>query len=126
MNRVLALLFGVALLALLAPVSWRQATAVQAAPQLTTTYQAVLLSNGSVFFGRLENPAADHPVLRDVHYIRSQVNPETKEVTNTLIRRGQEWHQPDAMILNARHVVVVEPVAPGSQVAKLIEESARK
>jgi hypothetical protein len=126
MHRLLLPLLGVAIVALIAPLTWQHFATRQAAPQFTTPYQAVLLANGSVFFGKIENPTSEYPVLRDVHYIRSQVNPETKEVANTLIKRGQEWHQPDVMILNARHVMVIEPVAAGSQVAKLIEESSRK
>ena len=97
-----------------------------AAPALTTQYQAVLLANGNVFFGKIENPGSQFPVLRDVFYVRSQVNQETKEVRNTLVKRGSEMHAPDSMALNARHILLIEPVKPDSQLAKLIDESSRK
>lgn len=126
MARALSVVLGVAVVGLLALIAWQGAPRKDAGPALTTPYHAVLLANGSVFFGKLESAGTPFPVLRDVYYIRSQVNPETKQVANTLIKRGQEWHQPDAMILNAQHVVVIEPVSPQSQVAKLIEEASKK
>jgi len=89
----------------------------------TTKYQAVFMDNGKVFFGRLANMGSTYPVLMDVFYIRQQTNPNTKEVKNILIRRGNEWHGPDRMYINASHISVIEPVSEGSQVAKLIKEA---
>jgi hypothetical protein len=91
-----------------------------------TTYQAVLLDNGSVYFGKLQGVGTDYPVLTDVYYVQSQANQETKEVRSILIRRGSEWHSPDRMVLNARHIVLMEPVGPNSQVAKLIGQDKPK
>ena len=91
-----------------------------------TTYQAVLLDNGSVYFGKLQGVGTDYPVLTDVYYVQSQANQETKEVKNTLIRRGNEWHAPDRIVLNARHIVLMEPVGPNSTVAKLIAQDKAK
>lgn len=96
-----------------------------AVPELTTPYQAVLLSNGQAFFGKLEHLESAHPILRDVFYVRTQVNPDTQQPANTLIKRGQEWHGPEYMILNASQILVIEPVKPDSQVGKLIEEAKR-
>jgi hypothetical protein len=93
-----------------------------AAPKLQTGYQAVVLTNGQVAFGKAEFLGADYVLLKDVFYIRSQVNPETKAVTNTLVKKGQEWHGAEEMYINSRHVVTIEPVSPDSQVAKLIRE----
>jgi hypothetical protein len=61
-----------------------------------------------------------------VYYIQSQVNPDTKAVSNTLVRRGNEWHGPDRMLLNERHVVLIEPVGTGSKVAQLIAADKNK
>ncbi len=91
-----------------------------------TALQAVLLDNGSVYFGKLQGAGTDYPVLTDVYYVQSQANQETKEVKNILIRRGNEWHSPDRMVLNARHIVLMEPVGPNSQVAKLIAQDKAK
>jgi len=45
--------------------------------------------------------------LTEVYYVHSQVNQDTKQVSNTLIRRGKEWHSPERMILNGAHIVLV-------------------
>ena len=91
-------------------------------PELSTPYHAVALTNGQVFFGRIDSLGTDYTVLRDVFYIQSRQNPDTKEVANVLIKRGGEWHAPDRMILNRQQVVLIEPVKEDSQVAKLIAE----
>jgi hypothetical protein len=101
--------------------SWR----LHAAPALSTPYHAVLLLNGQAFFGRVHSLDSDYVVLQDVYYIQSRQNPETKQVANILVKRGQEWHSPDRMILNKRQVILLEPVTEGSQVAKLIAEQGK-
>jgi hypothetical protein len=88
-----------------------------------TPYQAVLLSNGAVYFGKLAGYGGSRPVLTEVYYVVSQTDPETKKVSNILVKRGKELHQPDRMYLNARQILFVEPVGPGSKVADLIQQS---
>ncbi|ODS31084.1 MAG: hypothetical protein SCARUB_03791 [Candidatus Scalindua rubra] len=58
--------------------------------------------------------------------MQSGVNPETNQPVNTLVKRGNEWHAPDRMILNAEHIIFIESVDPDSRVAKLIEELKKK
>jgi hypothetical protein len=87
-----------------------------------TSYQAVLLSNGSVYFGKLQDYGGRFPVLTDVFYIQSSVNPDTKQTVNVLIKRGKELHSPDRMYLNPSQIVLVEPVGPNSKVMQLILE----
>lgn len=91
-----------------------------------TEYQAVFLTNGQTFIGKLEGGGSAYPRLTEVFYIQSGVNAETKQVTNVLVKRGKEWHAPDFMYINAKNILVIEPVAPGSQVAKLIKEAKAK
>lgn len=88
-----------------------------------TPYQAVLLSNGSVYFGKLEGYGGPHPVLSEVYYIVSQTDATTKKVSNILVKRGKELHQPDRMYLTPNQILFVEPVGPSSKVANLIQES---
>jgi hypothetical protein len=90
---------------------------------MTTPYQAVLLTNGSAYFGQLEGLGTPFPVLRDVFYVQSVQDPQTKAVNNILVKRGKEWHAPDRMILNASMIVLVEPVNPTSRVAQLIAQA---
>ena len=96
------------------------------AVSFTTPYQAVLLSNNSVYFGKLAGFGTPSPVLTDVFYIVSQTNPETKQVSNILVKRGKELHGPDRMDLNANSIVFVEPVGTDSKVAQLISEAGKQ
>ena len=120
--QVAALVLLVAVVVLMA---WQQFRPVRA-PKFETEYQAVLLSGGMVYYGRLEGFGTPYPVLQDVFYVQSQADPATKQVTNILVRRGKEWHAPDRMYLNPGHIVLVEPVGPNSQVAKFIAEAKGK
>jgi hypothetical protein len=92
----------------------------------TKGYQAVLLDNNQVYFGKLADLGSDYPVLTDVFYIQTTINQETKQQNNILLKRGKEWHAPDKMVLNARHIIMIEPVTDGSTVAKLIAEANGK
>ena len=87
----------------------------------STPYQAVTMSNGQMFYGRLEGYGATaHPVLREVHYIKVVPDPKTKEPANVLVKRSKDWHAPDRMVLNASQILLVEPVDPASRVAEFI------
>jgi hypothetical protein len=116
------LVVAVALLATLIARDIRSTTAAD----FTTPYQAVVLTGGQVYYGKLENAAGLFPVLRDVFYIASQVNPETKQVQNVFVRRGKELHGPDYMVLNRQSIAFVEPVKEDSQVAKFIMEQKKQ
>jgi hypothetical protein len=92
----------------------------------TKGYQAVLLDNNQVYFGKLADLGTDYPVLTEVFYIQTTMDQETKQQKNILLKRGKEWHAPDRMVLNARHIIMIEPVTDGSAVAKLIAEANGK
>src|SRR5262245_51992647 len=72
-------------------------------------HSAVLLGRGQACFGKIENLRAEHVVLQDVFDIQGRTNPETKAVSNVLVKRGQEWHSPDRMIVSKRHIMLIEP-----------------
>jgi len=92
----------------------------------TKGYQAVLLDNNQVYFGKMADLDSAYPVLTDVFYIQTTINQETKQQNNILLKRGKEWHAPDKMVLNARHIIMIEPVTDGSTVAKLISQATGK
>ncbi len=110
-------------LIIVAGAAWWLLKGMGGAPAMTTQYQAVLLSNGSAYFGHLEGLGSDYPVLRDVFYVQSVQDQNTKQVSNILVKRGKEWHSPDRMILNSKMIVLVEPVNPSSRVAQLISQA---
>ena len=91
--------------------------------KFTTPYQAVLLTNGSAYFGKLQGYGSPHPVLTEVYYIVTQNNPDTKQNNNVLVKRGKELHEPDRMYLNPTQILCVEPVGPNSKVAQLIAQA---
>ncbi len=90
-----------------------------------TPYQAVLLINGAVYYGKLSGYSTRHPELDDVFYIVTKTDPDTKQVTNVLVKRGKELHEPDRMYLNPSQIVFVEPVGPESKVAQLINQASK-
>ena len=83
-------------------------------------YQAVFLSNGQIFFGKLEDPMAPYPTLKNVFIVERRIHPETKQAVNIIVKRGNELHSPDVTYINSRHIVVIEPVLPNSRVAQLL------
>jgi hypothetical protein len=87
-----------------------------------TPYQAILLSNGAVYFGKLEGFGTIHPVLTNAFYVVTQTDPQTKQVSSVLVKRGKELHGPDRMYLSPNQIVFVETVGPNSKVAQLIAQ----
>ena len=118
-----AMLAGALTAAVLLVGGWLLFGGLSAKVTMSPPYQAVLLSNGSAYFGRLKGLGTPFPVLTEVYYVQSHEDPQTKQVTNILVRRGKEWHGPDRMILNANMIVLVEPVNPSSRVAQLISQT---
>jgi small nuclear ribonucleoprotein (snRNP)-like protein len=91
----------------------------------STAYQAVVLNNGAVYYGKLTGYGTRNPIMTDVFYIVSKTDPTTKQVSNMLVKRGKELHAPDRMYLNPTSIVMVEPVGDQSKVAQLISEASR-
>jgi hypothetical protein len=87
-------------------------------PNLTTPYQAVILTSGQTLFGKLQKAGTAYPVLEDVFY--------TKQTSMILVKRGREWHEPDSTTINAAHILFIEPVKPESRLGKLIAEHKNK
>jgi hypothetical protein len=101
-------------------------TEVQAVT-FSTPYQAVVLINNSVYYGKLSGWGTSNPVLSDVYYIMSKTDPtDPKKVSNVLIKRGKELHGPDRMYLNPSQIILVEPVGADSKVAQLISEASKQ
>ncbi|MCK7511120.1 MAG: hypothetical protein MZV70_48370 [Desulfobacterales bacterium] len=89
----------------------------------TTEYQAVLLNNGQYFFGKMEKAGSAYPVLRNVYYVRQQMNPETKQVKSSLVKRSMEPLAPDMMYINASSIAFIEPVSPDSKLETMIKQA---
>src|SRR3974390_879547 len=116
------------LIRLLSPGSAAPVRTEAAAQAVTfsTPYQAVVLINNSVYYGKLSGWGTPNPVLTDVFYILSKTDPEKKTVSNVLIKRGKELHGPDRMYLNPNQIILVEPVGADSKVSQLIAEASKQ
>jgi hypothetical protein len=92
-------------------------------PQITTTYQAVTLGNGSVFYGRIDHLGTDYPVLRDVFTVHRELDPNTRQPRYVLLKRKDDVNGADHMIVPATSIAFVEPVGPDSTIGKLIAQA---
>ncbi|MGH9327703.1 MAG: hypothetical protein ACRD2B_13620 [Terriglobia bacterium] len=92
-------------------------------PRFSTPYEAVLLDNGQVYYGKLSGLGTSYPKMTNVYYIVRTEDPKTKEVKNVLVKRGKELHAPTETFFNAQHIIMIEPVGPHSEVAQRIGQS---
>ena len=88
-------------------------------------YVAVFMTGGELFYGKIEGLETPFPVLSNVFYIQSHQDPSTKQVSNTLVKRGREEHGPDRTFLNASQIIFIEPVGKSSRVANLIAQASQ-
>lgn len=94
-------------------------------------YQAVFLSNGQVYFGKVTDANIQTLVLEDIYYLRSSKNLQfsenqaaaTTEADNfSLVKLGNEIHGPaDKMSINLSQVLFVEDLKPDSKVVEAIK-----
>jgi hypothetical protein len=85
-----------------------------------TDYQAVQLTNGSVFYGRLSRLGSTYLRLEDPFTIEKRFDPDAGKENSILTGRKDDWHAPAFVLLNRQHVVTVEPITYGSRVWQLI------
>jgi len=92
-------------------------------------YQAIFLSNGQVYFGKMTNKNASYLVLKDIYYLQlkrslQEQKPGEPQVPDlTLIKLGNELHGPlDRMEINKKHVLFIEELKDDSKVVTAILE----
>lgn len=88
-------------------------------------YQTVFLTNGQVYFGKLEDEKSKYAKLTDVYYLRrnQQVQPQLDQAPQlSLIKLGDELHGPeDEMLINREHIVFWENLKENSRVVEIIQ-----
>lgn len=99
-------------------------------------WQAVFLTNGQVYFGKIVKETKDLLVLRKIYYLQfNQTNPinqgeKGEQLTFppfSLVKLGNELHGPeDEMRINKAHVIFVENLKADSEVVKNIENFEKK
>lgn len=98
-------------------------------------WQAVFLTNGQVYFGKVDSIHPDFIDLKDIYYLQVvnvedtsalgqppdvQAQPEQRL---TLIKLGNEIHGPlDSMLINREHVVIIEDLKSDSRVVQAIND----
>ena len=92
----------------------------------SSEYQAVFLTNGQVYFGKLSAPGTDFYELRRVYYLSSQVSPQSPKTPHqTLIKLGSEIHGPeDLMVINRSQILFVENLKPNGEVTRAIQNGS--
>ena len=98
-------------------------------------YQAVFLTNGQVYFGKINKMDANNIVLNDIYYLQQAAdvqNSEDKEATAaqnqlTLAKLGKELHGPeDVMYIERSQVLFWENLTEKSQVVETIDKEKKQ
>ncbi len=92
-------------------------------------HQAVFLSNGQVYFGRVADVNTQTLILEKIYYLKTSQNLQTAEDEQlaednfSLIKLGSEIHGPaDRMSINSSQVMFVEDLKDDSKVVEAIRE----
>jgi len=104
-------------------------------------YQAIFLSNGQVYFGRVADVTPETLLIEDIYYLKTvqtlqasegnsgaekeagEADPGIDTDSFSLVKLGNEIHGPeDNMSVNLEHVLFVENLKPESKVVEAIRE----
>lgn len=90
-------------------------------------YQAVFISNGQVYFGKLSNKGDTYVALKDVYYLQTnqqlQLGQESGEADKqlSLVKLGNELHSPDdRMYINRDQILFYEDLKSNGRVVEAI------
>lgn len=96
----------------------------------SSKYQAVFLSSGQVYFGKLEMTNTEYMRLTEVFYLQTKADAATSENPQTantdandveLIKLGGEIHGPeDEMLISKEQVLFFENLKPDGRVSQSI------
>jgi hypothetical protein len=93
-------------------------------------YQAVFLTNGQVYFGKLQNAKGEYLQLTDIYYLQVDSSIQSGEEAQAaasdnnvqLIKLGNELHGPrDEMQISNQQVLFWENLKPDSRVSEAIK-----
>jgi hypothetical protein len=99
-------------------------------------YQAIFLTNGQVYFGKIDKISGTGYTLKDIYYLQVQqgVQGENAQQQNpdqnqnlSLAKLGSELHGPeDVMYIEGKQVLFWENLKTDGQVAKAIQANQNK
>jgi hypothetical protein len=108
-----------------------------------SSYQAVFLTSGQVYFGKMERMTEQEMVIVNVYYLQATDNPQQASGTQTntnanvnssaattpqysLIKLGGELHGPqDRMYISRNQVLFTEDLKDSSQVVTAIRQQTK-
>ena len=92
-------------------------------------YQAVFLTNGQVYFGKISQTRDTYVVLKDIYYLQvnKQLQPADTQTASqsqlSLIKLGNELHGPDDLMhINRDQILFFEDLKSDGRVAQAITE----
>ncbi len=99
----------------------------------SSKYQAVFLTNGQVYFGKVTSEDHEWIVMEDVYYLKlkqslqGQGSKELSESDVTLAKLGNEIHGPtDMMKINKKQTLFIENLSKDSKVLSAIQDYKRR
>ncbi len=105
--------------------------------KVSNDWQAIFLTNGQVYFGKVKSVSNKAIVLNDIYYLQvvtkplqgtqdSAANTQAQQEL-TLVKLGNEIHGPyDYMIINRDHVLLTERLKNDSRVVQAIDDYLSK
>lgn len=128
---------GVVVLLVLAVVGWMlwgKMAGGSSAEIKGDRYQALFLTNGQVYFGKLANVDDKYVKLTDIYYlqVQQQVQPDQNKNSNqqpqvSLAKLGSELHGPeDTMMVNRDQVLFWENLKNDGKVVEAIKNNQKK
>lgn len=87
-------------------------------------YQAVFLTNGQVYYGKMHGYGGKYLRLSDVYYLKAQSATEANSPsTQQLVKLGSEIHGPDTeMMIRTDQILFFENLRPDSAIVKAIQD----
>jgi hypothetical protein len=130
LSKVLAVALAVAALAVVGWLASRAFGALTADVGVhNKQYQAVFLTNGQVYFGKVNNVDSSYVKLTDIYYlqVQQQVQPKDSSSSQTpqvsLAKLGGELHGPeDVMYISRSQVLFWENLKDDGKVTKAIKD----
>jgi len=97
------------------------------------SYEAVFLTNGQVYFGKVSSLLSSYIKLADIYYLiqkqplqAQDANAEAQQPEFTLIKLGGELHGPkDEMTINRNQILFIEELKADSKVVTAIVASKK-
>ena len=85
-------------------------------------YQAVFLTNGQVYFGKITQVDKELVKLEFIYYLPKEITTDKATQTN-LVKLGNELHGPEnVMFIDRSHIVFWENLKEDGQIVKAIRD----